>query len=122
MTRRVLIALITIAVCGLLLAANAPTNPPAATPVNAMEDGEPFQAIELERILRKCAACHGKNLMGKQKKTKKTPAIAGLPKSKILKTLSRKIPKPMKAVAKALTSEEKSAVANHISKLAKSAQ
>jgi len=122
MTRQVFIALLTIAGCALLLGANAPTNPPVATSVNVLEDGESFQAIDLDRILRKCGACHGKNLMGKQKKTKKTPAIAGLSKAKIMTTLSRKIPKPMKAVAKALTKEEKIAVANHISKLAKAAR
>ena len=80
-------------------------------------DGDWVQSVNVERILRKCTTCHGKALTGKKKKTKKTPAIAGLPKSKIMKTLTRKIPKPMKAVAKALTREEKTAIAKHISAL-----
>lgn len=85
-------------------------------------DEEWSQSVNVERILKKCTTCHGKALTGKKKKTKKTPAIAGLPKSKIIKTLTHKIPKPMKAVAKALTREEKTAIAKHISALPKTSR
>ena len=119
--KRVLIGIMGLASIAILLGATAPadTEPPQAEP--QADTATTIVNMDMAKIMKKCKMCHGKDLMGKQKKKKKTPAILGLSKAKLLKSMTTKIPKPMKAIAKTLTDEEKNEVVNLISKMPKPA-
>jgi len=116
-----LTALAGLAAIAMLLGASAPSETPMTTPIAQADDTVGIHAMEMAKIMKKCKLCHGKDLAGKQKKKKKTPAIAGLSKAKLLKSLTTDIAKPMKAIAKALTDEEKAKVSELISKMPKTA-
>ncbi len=119
--KRFLIGILSLAGLAILLGATAPTVTDTTPTVTQAEPDTTIHSMEMAKIMKKCKMCHGKDLMGKQKKKKKTPGILGLPKAKILKSMTTDIPKPMKAIAKALTDEEKNKVADVISKMPKPA-
>ena len=67
------------------------------------------------KIIKRCKACHGKDLKGK----KKTPSIYGNPFSVVYISLTSDVPKKMKGIVKKLSRDEITAVAHHISSLGK---
>lgn len=62
------------------------------------------------KMLKKCQACHGKQLTGK----KKNPTLVGLSYEKILTSLTTDVPKKMKRVANKLTEEQKVELSEYI--------
>jgi cytochrome c553 len=74
---------------------------------------------KIDKIKKKCGVCHNAKTgyCGK----KKTPAIAGLSKAKVLKSLNNP-PKAMKAVAKGMDAAEKVTIAAWVASLDKCAQ
>jgi cytochrome c553 len=92
----------------------------AAAPPNSdlgFEDETPTHivAVDIKKGMKKCRVCHGKDLGGK----KKAPGIAGKSRKDILKALTTKIAKQMRAVVKGLDDEQKKAIASLISKMPK---
>ena len=118
---RFLVGFLSLAGLTILLGATAPTAFDAAPSMEKADSAAAIHSMEMTKIMKKCKMCHGKDLMGKQKKKKKTPGVLGLSKADILKSMTTDIPKPMKAIAKALTDEEKNKVSDLISKMPKPA-
>jgi len=61
-------------------------------------------------MLKKCQACHGKQLNGK----KKNPSIVDLSYEKLYASLTTNIPKKMKRVVNKLTDEQKAELSKYI--------
>ena len=66
-------------------------------------------------MIKKCQACHGKQLTGK----KKNPSIAGLSYEKLYASLTSDVPKKMKRVTAKLTEVQKADLSEYIFKLDK---
>ena len=63
--------------------------------------------------LKKCQACHGKQLDGK----KKSPSIVELSYEELLVSLTSDVPKKMKRIAKKLTEQQKVELSKYIANL-----
>jgi cytochrome c553 len=99
------------AALGLLLLGAAPPRreAPPSSPVQAE------QPDLVEKGKKKCQVCHGPALCGKAK----TPAIAGLPKAKVLRALNSP-PGAMKAVLRPLAEPHRRALAEWVGQMEKS--
>jgi cytochrome c553 len=88
---------------------------PLDTKASTSSDEAP---TKIDKIKKKCGVCHNAKTgyCGK----KKTPAIAGLSKAKVLKSLNNP-PKAMKAVAKGMDAAEKATIAAWVASLDKCA-
>jgi len=109
-----------IAITSTALLLGAATLLTAAAPPSgdlSYEDTTPSQieAVDIKKGMKKCRLCHGKTLAGK----KKAAAIAGASKADIMKSLTSKVPKQMRAVVKGLDDAQKKAIAAQISKMPK---
>jgi len=78
-------------------------------PVHAEET----KTIDVSKHIKKCKACHGKDLKGK----KKTPGIYGEPFSVLYISLTSEIPKKMEKIVKKFSDEEITEIARYISDL-----
>ena len=74
---------------------------------------EETKTINVSKHVKKCKACHGKDLKGK----KKTPGIYGEPFSVLYISLTSEIPKKMEKIVKKFSSEEITEIARYISDL-----
>ena len=74
---------------------------------------EETKTINVSKHVKKCKACHGKDLKGK----KKTPGIYGEPFSVLYISLTSEIPKKMEKIVKKFSDEEITEIARYISDL-----
>ena len=74
---------------------------------------EKAKTINVSKHVKKCKACHGKDLKGK----KKTPGIYGEPFSVVYIALTSEIPKKMEKIVKKFSNEEVTEIARYISDL-----
>ena len=77
------------------------------------EAKESEKPIDLSRVLKRCKACHGKDLRGK----KKAPTLYGKGFSDIYVSLTSDVPKKMERIVKKLTEAEVWEVSRYISEL-----
>ena len=114
MRQSLLIAVFVISLCGVGIALNTP-NPQSITVASDHSLHASLLEVDIKKAMKKCRACHGKDLGGK----KKAPNISGWASGKIKKSMTTDIPKSMKAVSKKLTPEQIDAISAAISKMPK---
>jgi cytochrome c553 len=71
---------------------------------------EEKKTIDVSKHIKKCKACHGKDLKGK----KKTPGIYGEPFSVLYTSLTSDVPKKMEKIVKKFSKDEAMAIASYI--------
>ena len=81
--------------------------------VNSSHAEEKDLVVNTTKIVKRCRACHGKDLKGK----KKTPGIYGEPFSVLYIALTSDVPKKMEKIVKKFSSEEITEIARYISDL-----
>jgi cytochrome c553 len=109
-----LAAVFVISLCGVGIALDAP-NPQSFAVTTDNSPRLSTLEVDIKKPMKKCRACHGKDLGGK----KKAPNISGWASGKVKKSLTTDIPKSMKAVTKKLTPEQIDAISAAISKMPK---
>jgi len=70
----------------------------------------PMAIAQQPPLLKKCQACHGKQLTGK----KKSPSIVDFSYEELYASLTTDVPKKMKRIASKLTDKQKSEISAYI--------
>ena len=79
---------------------------------------ETKQSIDISKVVKRCKACHGKDLRGK----KKSPTLYDKEFSVVYVSLTSSVPKKMKGVVKKLSEAEVWEVSRFISELGTSGE
>ena len=79
-------------------------------PSTALVHAEETKAINVSKHIKKCKACHGKDLKGK----KKTSGIYGESFSVLYTSLTSDVPKKMEKIVKKFSKDEAMAIASYI--------